>query len=430
MFKRTVLWGAIAVAMLAIGAAPAIAQTGPISGTVVVERDGKSTPAEGVVVEAYRTDVNGAGPKTKTDKSGRFAFAGVQAGATMVLVFSGPGLAPTYAPAIKAGSENLKIAMTPGDGRQLTEEEARILANRGNRELTEEEKKKAAEDEAKIKAIEEKNKKIVETTAVIQKALQEGNAAYEQKNYDLAVTKYEEGIAADPDFVGSAPVLLNNKGTALRVRAVNNYNANVKKPAEERAPAMAQVRKDFADALESFSKSYDLLKGAQPGSIPDANRTAQTTTAIEGANATLKLVAQTEQAEGLNVELAQKMIDAYAETQSDAAKKAASKVVLGDVYRVSGEFEKAVTVYKEVLAGDPANVDAMVGAGLSLFNVGYANSSDAQLQEGADLLQRYTEAAPAGHKFLDDAKAVLDNLKAEKNIAPQKSTRPAARRRN
>lgn len=430
MFKRSLLLGALTIAVLSLGAVPSFAQFGPVGGIVVVEKDGKSTPAAGVMVEAFRTDTNAAGPTDKTDKSGRFAFAGIQAGATVVLIFSGPGLAPTYVPGVKAGADNLRVTMTPGDGRRLTEAEARSLAaGTAGGATSEADKKKQAEEEAKLREIEANNKKIEESTAVVKRSLEEGNAAFQAKNFDVAVVKYDEGINASPDFVGSAPVLLNNKGLALRSRAIANYNANLKTTdLKEKQATNAQVRKDFADSLEAFHKSYTMLKSAIPGEVPEASIKDQLSRALVGGHDTLKVAAQTEQVEMEKMAMAKTLLDAYANAEADAAKKAGIKIVLGDLYRVAGDSDNAILVYKEILATNPDNVDAMAGAGLSLVNSGYVTENKAQLQEGADMLQKYSEIAPAGHKYLDDAKGLIDTLKAENNIAPQKSTRPARRR--
>jgi hypothetical protein len=62
----------------------------------------------------------------------------------------------------------------------------------------------------------------------VTKAVKEGNDAFAAKNYDLAIAKYDEGIAADPEFVGSAPIFYNNRGTALTARAVDTYNKAIK----------------------------------------------------------------------------------------------------------------------------------------------------------------------------------------------------------
>lgn len=434
MFKKSVFAGAIAIALFSLGASPLFAQYAPISGTITVEKDGKVTPAEGILVETFRTDVNSAGPTAKTDKNGRFAFAGMQAGSMVILSFSGSGVSPSFLPSIRPGTENLKITLKAGDGRKLTEKEVRDAAAGGSvnqRELTDEEKKKIAEEEAKIKEIEEKNKKIEAATAIVARSLEEGNTAFNAKDYSLAVTKYEEGVAADPDYVGSAPVLLNNKGTALRMRGINTYNAAIKNTdAKAREEGKTSARKDFADALEAFHRSYTLLKGAQPGAVPEASLKDQTARALEGAHATLKVNAQTEQVDGSKMDMAKAMLEAFVATQPDAAKQAEVKIVLADLFRVSGDSDNAILVYKEVLLTDQNNVDAMAGAGLSLVNSGYMNDNKAQLQEGADFLQRFSEVAPANHKYLDDAKGLIETLKAEQNIAPVKNTKPASRRKN
>ena len=77
--------------------------------------------------------------------------------------------------------------------------------------MTADEKKAQAEYEAKAKEVTSKNETITKNNALIDQSLAEGNKAYDAKNYDLAIAKFDEGINAAPDFAGSAPVLLNNK---------------------------------------------------------------------------------------------------------------------------------------------------------------------------------------------------------------------------
>ena len=59
-----------------------LAQTAAVTGNVLLKKaDGTSVPVEGVTVEAFRTDIKGSGPSSKTDKHGNFSFAGLQIGA-------------------------------------------------------------------------------------------------------------------------------------------------------------------------------------------------------------------------------------------------------------------------------------------------------------------------------------------------------------
>lgn len=434
MFKRSMMFVVFAAALFSLGATTGFAQYASISGVVMVEKDGGAVPAEGVLVEVFRTDISQGGPKDKTDKGGRFAFAGVQLGGTYVLAFSGPGMSPSYIPGVKPGAENLKITLKAGDGRQLTPAEIRTLAagGGGSGQMSDDEKKKVAEQEAKIKEIEASNKKIEEANAIVTRSLAEGNAAFQAKDYDTAIVKYEEGYNAMPDFMGSAPIMLNNKGIALRVRAVNNYNAAIKvADPKAREEAKSKVRSEFSAALEAHVKALKMLKTPPPANVTAEVVKAQTTTALEQGYAVLKVIAQTEQVDPANMENTKFLLDEVVAVEADPVKKAAVKIVLGDLFRVSQDSDNAILVYKEVLAGDPNNVDAMAGAGLSLVNAGYNSGNKAQLQEGADLLQKYSETAPADHKYINDAKGLIEVLKAEQNINPTKgSGTRTTRRRN
>jgi hypothetical protein len=52
--------------------------------------------------------------------------------------------------------------------------------------------------------------------------------------------------------------------------------------------------------------------------------------------------------------------------------------------------------------------------------MGYISNDKAQFQEGANLLQKYISVAPEGHKYRADAVALIETLKKEQNVTPQK----------
>ena len=76
--------------------------------------------------------------------------------------------------------------------------------------------------------------------------------------------------------------------------------------------------------------------------------------------------------------------------------------------------------YRKALETSPENIDAMAGLGLSLVNAGYISNNKEQLQEGANFLQKYASSAPDGHKYKADALGLIESLKTEQKIAPQK----------
>ena len=425
------------IATLFSASTAVVAQTAPISGKIELKKaDGTVVPVEGALVEVFRTDIKSSGPADKSDKKGQFSFAGLAVGATFVVSVSAPGAQPTFLPGVKPGMENIKLTLSEGDGRRLSPDEVRQAATQSAsgggqpRELTAEEKKQQAEFEAKKKEVESKNAKIQQENQIIEASLKDGNAAFQAKNLDLAVAKYDEGINANPDFAGSAPVLMNNKGAALRERAVKTYNENVKSTdASVKVAAFGKVRADLAMAAETYSKSHTILKNAQASDISDPNiKTEQTNTALRGAFDTFRLMALTEQVDETKIDIAKTLLPEYIAIETDAAKKEQAKLILGDLYRVTGNADNAVAEYRKALETSPDSIDAMAGLGLSLVNAGYISNNKEQLQEGANYLQKYASAAPDGHKYKADALGLIESLKTEQKIQPQKVA--PARRRN
>jgi len=427
----------VSIAALA-AASSAFAQAGAqVRGEVkLTKADGTVVPVEDAVIEAFRTDSGRGGPPaSKTNKRGAFVFAFVPFGQTFVLSVSAPGIHPTIQPNVKAGQENIVINVSAGDGKKFTEDEVRQAlagaATTPSGEMTAEQKKAQAEFEKQKAEIENKNKKIESENAIISQALKDGNAAFNAKDWDLAITKYTEGIAASPNFAGSAPVLLNNKGAALRERAVAKFNTTVKlTDLSAKVEGYKAVKADLGEAADAYNRSLTLLKNAQPTEIADPkNKESQTATALNGARDAFRLMAQTEQVDETKIELAKTLIPEYLAIETDAARKGQAQMILGDLYRVVGDADNAITEYRKVLETSPDNLDAMAGLGLSLVNAGYISNNKEQLQEGANILQKFASAAPDNHKFKADAVGLIENLKTEQKITPQKSA-PARRKNN
>ncbi|MCA1609217.1 MAG: carboxypeptidase-like regulatory domain-containing protein, partial [Acidobacteria bacterium] len=348
---RKAYFGVFFLAALLVTANFVIAQTAPVSGNVQLKKaDGTSVPAEGVLVEVFRTDIKGALPSAKTNKRGEFAFAGVPLAATFMLAFSGTGMAPTYLLNIKAGNDKISITMSEGDGRRLTQDEVRQAAaggvstagGGGTRELTAEQKKQRAEYDKQVAEATAKNKDIENKNAVIKRTLEEGNAAFEAKNYDVAIVKYTEGVDADPTFAGSAPVLLNNKAIALRTRGVMLYNQSVKAEPAARVEAFKKVKKDLADSLAAFNQTVTIAKGAG-ASDPDAKSISlQKASALNGAVETMRIMGKTKQVDDSVPDIAAGIVPEYLAVETDAAKKAAAQLILADVYRVANKPDNAI----------------------------------------------------------------------------------------
>ena len=433
MFRKSFITFIFVAAVMAIGYSGVIAQTAPVSGMVELKKaDGTREPVVGALVEPYRMDIKAGLPAAKTNKRGEFAFAGFPLGGTFVLSVSAPGCAPYTFSNVKAGAEKLLITLSPGDGHKYPEDEVRKNAaakptsggGGGGQpaELTAEQKKAKEELEAKNKEIIAKNEKALKTNEIVAKTVKEGNDAFTAKNYDLAIAKYDEGIAADPEFVGSAPILLNNRSKALTARAVDAYNKAIKMTdVSEKVASYGLAKKDLADATEGFLRSWNILKNAPATDIVDkANYDATRLDTLRSAKDTFWKAVRTEQIDPSVIEAAKILIPEYVNVETDAAKKADANITFADLYRVVGDSDNAIAAYKKILEASPDNQDAMLGAGLSLVNIGYINNDKAKLQDGANLLQKFASVAPDTNKFKADAVALIETLKKEQNVTPQK----------
>lgn len=435
MFRKNYLIGFFTIALFLIGGISAFAQTtAAIGGRIQLKgADGKLTPVAGAKIEVYRTDIKSKFPSDITDKKGQFSIAGLPLGAQFVISISGPGIKPVIQPGIKAGMEKIDIDVEPGDGKSYTEQEVRDAITAGStpqtNELTAEQKKKKEEYD-KLVAERTKQKEQIETqTARVKAALEEGNAAYNSKNYDLAIAKYEEGFQANPDYVGSAPILLNNKGQALRLRAAETYNANVNsKDPQAKIAAMTKVREDLAAATDAYNTAWMVMKKAPATDIQDPKtHEANRLNTLNLARDTFRVMAITRQVDPAKMEMIKGLITEYLAIESDQNKKAEAQRILGDIYLASGELDSAIVEYKKALEINPNDPDALAGIGFSMTSLGAISkeSGDAvkskeQYQEAINYLQKFVDVAPANHKYLADAKGSIEEIKNEQNVAPQK----------
>lgn len=427
MFRRSYIFPFFAAMLVLMAGMATLAQNAPVNGTVELDTNGTRTPLAGALIEVYRMDIKTGFPSAKTGKKGEFSFAGIPLGGVFAFAVSAPGAAPTIYANVKAGQEKLLITLSPGDGKKLTEAEVRTylasnLAVPSSGELTAEQKKAQADYEAKRKEIEAKNSKAANVNEVVNRTIKEGNDAYTAKNYDVAIAKYTEGIDADPDFVGTAPVMLNNRAAAYSARGTDLYNKNIKSAdAAVRNEAKQNAKRDFGLAAESYMLSYNVIKNAPAADVADPkNSEAAKLAALRGAKEVGRLSVLIEQVDDKVMAVDKVLLPEYVSVETDPAKKAEASLTLADLYRISSDFENAIASYRKILETSPDNVDALAGVGLCLVNVGYIKDDKATLQEGSNYLQKFISIAPDTHKYKDDAVGLMASLKKEQNVTPQK----------
>lgn len=446
MFRKTYLTFLFSASLILAGGIAAAAQTAPVRGHINLKKADGVSPAVDVKVEAYRTDISKGKPMvTTTSKKGDFQFAGFMLGQTYALAISGPGISPQVYPKVKAGMEDIQIEVVEGDGRTLTEEEARKAADSAlpaeNSEMTEAQKKEQAEFEKKNAEITAKNDKIKAGDEIVKRANTEGRAALDAKNYDLAISKYNEGIEAVPDFVGSTPVLMNGKLVALRARGYNLYIEGAKSQDPSlRLAKYEAAKKEYNDALATYDAAKAILKAAGPGTDPNdqkyrANIAQELLTNVVEVHRLMAVG----QVDTTRADQAGPLFEEYITGEVDAAKKLKARQNLGDVYRNVGQFEKAIASYKLVLEAAPDNQEVMALIGLCYFGLGTSVDppDKAQLQEGLNYLDKYAQSVQildtdsvSQKEFKQSVKDAVTYLKTEQNLKAQKPAVSAPKRKN
>jgi tetratricopeptide (TPR) repeat protein len=413
------------------------AQVAQLRGHVLMNNaDGTKTPVEGAVIDVFRTDISGK-YETKTDKKGIFRFAGLPLAGTYIIAASAPNAHPDMIPNVKVGQDNdYELVLGTGDGKRLTLDEAKQISARGSgggggggapaRTESKEERAKREEMERKNAEIAAQNTKNVNVNAVLNRTFKAGQEALGAKRWDDAITNFKEGLAADPEqdalWVGLAE--------AYRLRGAERYNAAVKIKDNDTArdAGLKSAQQDWRDAADAATKASEIVKKKPAPTDPMAqNQAKQNRLAAFDVRAKAMLLFVSK-VDVTQADAGLAAFNDYIEAEPDAAKKAKARNDLAKMLLDAGAADKALAEYQKILTDDPDNVDALIGAGLALYNLAFASNDKAKFQEAANYLQRFVDKAPDTNPLKADAKAVLEEVKNQQNIKPEK-TAPATRRR-
>lgn len=432
-----------AIAILLTGSLFIFAQSAPVRGKVELKKtDGTVTPVVNAVIEVYRTDIKAKLPSAKTDKKGGFVFAGLPLGATMTFAVSGEGLKAEIYPGVKAGREDINITVYEGDGKALTEDEVRnalTTAPKQGQQTAEEsaEAKKAREEyEKQLAEATSKNKKIEDTNKIVNDALKTGGEAYTAKNYDLAISKFDEGINADPDYAGSATVLNNNKALALRMRAFEAYKQGTTDTANK-ASWMEKAKNDFQNSIAASNKTLELIakmSDAVEAKKFDKSKYDALSSRIEASRLLIATGADSSEA---SATAALTALEQYLAVETDQALKIKNQVFFANALRTKVNPDLAIPIYRKVLETEPNNPDAIGGLGLCLFNAGVSTANKEQMQDGLNYMQQFADNSPErpGDKDYTELKQSVKDaviyLKEQEKLTPQKvkTTGPAPKKK-
>lgn len=383
-----------------------------ISGVVELETSGSRAPLAGAKVDLYREDVKGKGQSVTTGPDGKFSFASVETGKSYLLSVSAPGASPTYLPGIKAGMRDVSITMESGDGRNVTEDALKNAIATAAGKMSEEEKKKQAEFEKKRQEIAANNKRIEESGKIIDAAMKDGKAAFDAKNYDVAVAKYEEGYAASPDYEGTAPVLLNNKAISLRTRANALIVAAQKGTVGEKSAAKAQAALDYALAITSIERGLEVIAKA-PATSP-----AKDALPVKKKDLYSNYVETLAQMYQSSIPVAEstdaaKALAGYLDTETDPKRQTAVLISFGDKALRGGAVKASAMAYKKILETNPKDLDALSGATVALGALAFTDvpPAEALMQEASKYGKQFLDSAPKDHKNHDAVVNIMDTIK-------------------
>ena len=424
-----------AILVLACASVVASAQTGALRGSVkLIGADGNAAPVMGATIDVYRVDIAGE-YHTKSDKKGEWVFAGLPFVGDYVVSISAPGARPNAKSGVKAGRETpVDVVLSPGDGKKLTRDEAIAVSKGGGGSTSNGSGGESAEAKAKreeeLKKYEAEKTRVTNINEVLNRTFKAGQDALTAKNYDEAIKQFDEGLAADPEQV----VLYSRKSLALRLRGVDHYNASIKSTdPTQKAADMESAKKDFQGATYAANKGLEVANKEQPATDPQAlaGQTSKKLEALSYRAEAMRLLIKTDASQG---PAALTAYQEYMAAETDATKKAKAEKdvaqILFDTASDQAGFEKALAAYQKILETTPDDPDALLRSGQILFNIGALNNNDkAKYQEAANYLQRFVDKAPDTNPLKSEAKDLIEALKAQANVTPEKTSTPPRRRR-
>lgn len=434
MFRRILFSVITAMAVVLLTSVAAFAQMGELRGVVTMAKsDGTKVPVADAAVDVYRVDLPGE-YKLKTNKKGEFVHAGLPFVGDYTIIVSHPSAQPTWQEHVKTGRGiNYAFELSPGDGRRPTLADIKAVAGASGQPTGGTE---SASDRAKREELAKKNEEILrenakaeQINAIVTRTFKAGNEAVKAGNYDEAIKQFDEGLAADAE----QPALLTNKANALKQRGVQQYNSALKATDDATKTAgFNSAKADFTAAKEASAKAVELIKKQAAAATDPAEQQRQNLN---------KLAAMSVRAEAMRLfvtkvdasqaDAGAEAYNEYLAVETDPERKSKAEQSLAQMLFDANQFDKALARYQKILETNPDNLEALLRSGMALFNIGAMNNGDkAKYQEAANYLARFVEKAPDGDAMKADAKAILDNLKAQENVKPEKApTTPTRRRR-
>ncbi len=244
--------------------------------------------------------------------------------------------------------------------------------------------------------------------AELQRLLKAANEAFARRNYDEALEINERAIRLEP----SEPVVWLNKALLLLERGAALYNATLLlKDLELRKEKKEAALKDFREALKASSRGQELVKESVPPTEPALRSGYDSNLLWSLANHARVLWLLTTEDDPSYLTAAIDAFAAYLALETDPERKLGTQLELGQMLLTNGRFHEALTEYQKILQMDSKNIDAVLGASVSLLNLGYHINDKTHIQDGLNLLARFVDLAPEKNRLKGSAQQALSYLR-------------------
>jgi tetratricopeptide (TPR) repeat protein len=410
MLKKAAGVSALVIAFCLV----ASAQTAQLEGTIKVKaEDGSIKPVAGAIVDIYRTDMKGEYLNNKTDKSGRYIRIGLPLG-TFLLVVSGPGIAPTYENNVRVSQRPVvDIVVGPGDGKRptLAEVQAALKGAPAASDARPPSAEERAKMEADKKAYDEKVKERASLQNALDEAIKHFNAGHQMRqanNLEGALAEFKQAVAVDPSKE-KAFIEVAYKSHASLAETHYMLGADIFNKAKKPVP---EAKPHFQEAVKSINKAIEVAQ--LDAANPNINNEL-----IIYYNILAKSVKPLVQFYG-DTDVIDEVSKSYDKAAAlDSANKTKWEIGKGELYRLAYRSDDAVAVFKQVLAADPNNADALYGIGLTLV----ASGEKAKLQDAANYLADFVAKAKPDDARVPEVNASLQALKNEFKVEAEKPSR-------
>jgi tetratricopeptide (TPR) repeat protein len=206
---------------------------------------------------------------------------------------------------------------------------------------------------------------------------------------------------------------------------------------EQRKAKYSDANKYYDEALAGLPEALKVISSAEAASDP-ADQKQRDTLKLEvyAIAADIHRLKAVSLVDSTKADAAAAVYAEYLAMETDPVKKLQAQTWLGDIMRLTYNYDKAAVAYKAALEMKPDHYEAMAGLGLSLFAQGAATVPEdkEKEQEGLNYMQKYTEMSPISPtdppnvvELKKSVKEAVDYLKAQK-MAPQKVITPVKKK--